>query len=407
MLNFELYNPVKIVFGPGESKRVGEYAKEYGKKAMVVSYEEHSFFTDLLKAVKKNLEDNGITVTEFYKVQANPLLSHIRQAIDICRAENVDMVIAVGGGSVMDSVKIIAAGVLYDDDPWRMFVYRQDIEVAVPPTKTLPTIMIPTLPATSSEMNCIGVATNDETKEKAFVMTPAIYAKVSIVDPALTCTLPAFQTAAGAIDAISHVMESYFNGDQHSPVQDRTQEGLIKSIMDELPQILANPSDVTHRANIQWASTLCWNGWMQAGLNATTPMHNMGHVLSAQFNVTHGVTLAIFMNSFFRYTANLNDERAARFAQLGEYLFGLKREGRADKDVANEFVDKFVEYMNSVGVPNTFTQLKQVCGIEITEKDFDMIADEVVRLGCDANGNLPSIPAIGRDGIMATLRLSL
>ena len=112
MLNFELYNPVKIVFGPGESKRVGNYAKDFGKKAMLVSYEEHSFFTDLLNAVKKNLEDNGVQVTEFYKVQANPLLSHIRQAIDICRQEKVDMVIAVGGGSVMDSTKIIAAGVL-------------------------------------------------------------------------------------------------------------------------------------------------------------------------------------------------------------------------------------------------------------------------------------------------------
>ena len=108
MLNFELYNPVKIVFGPGESKRVGTYAKDFGKKAMLVSYEEHSFFTDLLNAVKKNLEDNGVQVTEFYKVQANPLLSHIRQAIDICRKEKVDMVIAVGGGSVMDCCKAVS-----------------------------------------------------------------------------------------------------------------------------------------------------------------------------------------------------------------------------------------------------------------------------------------------------------
>lgn len=407
MLNFELYNPVKIVFGPGESKRVGNYAKDFGKKAMLVSYEEHSFFTDLLNAVKKNLEDNGVQVTEFYKVQANPLLSHIRQAIDICRQEKVDMVIAVGGGSVMDSTKIIAAGVLYPDDPWKMFVCRHDIEVAVPPTETLPTILIPTLPATSSEMNCIGVATNDETKEKAYVYTPVIYSKISIVDPELTCSLPAFQTAAGAIDAISHVLESYFNGDQHSPVQDRTQEGLVKAIMDELPLVLKDPKNVQHRANIQWASTLCWNGWMQAGLNAQTPMHNMGHILSAQFNVTHGVTLAIFMRSFFRYTANLNEERAARFAQLGQFLFGLDRSQKSDKEVANEFIDRFVAFMDSVGVPNTFTQLKQVCGIEITEKDFDMIADEIVRLGCDANGNLPSIPAVGRDGIMQTLKLSI
>ena len=400
MVNFELYNPVKVVFGAGESKRVGDFAKDFGENALVVSYENPTFFTELLGNIKNSLEKNSMKVFEFYKVQANPLLSHIRQAVDICRENKIDVVIGVGGGSVMDSSKIIAAGALYKDDIWKMFISRHDIEIAVPPTETLPTIMVPTLPATSSEMNCIGVATNDETKEKAYVYDSVIYPKVSVVDPELTCSLPAFQTASGAVDAISHVLEAYFNGDQNSPVQDRTQEGLVMAIMDQLPKILKDPSNVQYRSNIQWAATLAWNGWFQAGLNAPTPMHQIGHVLSAQFNVTHGVTLAIMMPAFFRYTASLNDERAGRYAIFGERIYGLKRDGRRDIDVANEFIDKFEQFIISVGVP---TKLSEV---GITEKDFDMIADEVVRLGCDADGNLPSIPKVGRDGIIKTLQLA-
>lgn len=401
MQNFELYNPVKVVFGPGTAKDIGKYAKTLGKKALVVTYENPTFFSDLLFQTKKALAENNVEMLEFYKVQANPLVGHIREAIDICRKEKVDVLIGIGGGSVMDSTKIIAAGTLYNDDVWKMFISRHDIDIAIPPKETLPTIMMPTLPATSSEMNCIGVATNEQTKEKAYVYDPVIYPKISIVDPELTCSLPAFQTASGALDAISHVLEAYLNGDQNSPVQDRTQEGLVRAIIDELPLVLKDPSNVEHRANIQWAATLCWNGWLQAGLNAPTPMHQMGHVLSARYNVTHGVTLAIFMNSYFKYTANLNEERSARFALLGENVLGISREGRSDQDVANEFVDRFHAYMKSVGIPTTLTE------VGVPEKDFDAIADDIVRLGCDKNGNLPSIPAIGRDGIMEILKMSL
>ena len=400
MLNFELYNPVKIIFGARESENAGAYARTLGKTALVVSYSEHSFISDLLDRVSASLLDNGVSVTTFYKVQANPLISHIREAISICREKKIDLVIGIGGGSVMDSAKIIAAGVLYPDDVWKMFVSRHDVDVAVPPTESLPTMLIPTLPATSSEMNCIGVATNDETHEKAYVVAPALYSKISLVDPELTLTLPAFQTASGAIDAISHVLEAYFNGDQYSPLQDRLQEGLVISIMEELKEVLADPENVAHRANIQWASTLAWNGWMQAGLNATTPMHQMGHVLSARYNITHGVTLAIFMASFFRYTATLNDERAARFAVAGERILGINRNGRSDYDVAEEFVDRFTEFMKSTGIPTTLHEV----GIE--EKDFGAIADDIVAHGCDLNGNLPSIPPIGREGILKTLYLA-
>ncbi|MBQ8431760.1 MAG: iron-containing alcohol dehydrogenase [Clostridia bacterium] len=400
MKNFVLYNPVRVIFGNGESKDMGRHVEGLGKKAMIVSYEVHDFLNPLLNDVKTSLENHGIEVVTFYQVQANPLLCHIRAAVEICRAEKVDFCIGVGGGSVMDSTKAIAAGTLYPHDLWKMFISRHDCEVSIPPVDTLPTVMIPTLPATSSEMNCIAVATNDETKEKAYIFTSALYPKLSIIDPSLTCSLPAFQTVIGAVDAMSHVLEAYLNGDQFSPLQDRLHEGILVTIMDELRAILKDPNDVTHRANIQWAATLAWNGYIQSGLDAPTPMHQMGHVLSARYNTPHGVTLAIFMDSYFRYTCTLNPEREARFALLGEKIFGLSRAGKTDREVAIATADRFVEFMDEVKAPHTLSAAK------VPAEEIPEIAEDILRHGCDANGNLPSIPPIGKDGILAILNMA-
>lgn len=400
MLNFELYNPVRIIFGPGEAENVGKYTKEYGTKAMLVTYDVHDFFNELLAKLDKSFKDAGVTVTEFFKVKPNPRLSDIEEAIDICRKEGIEVIVALGGGSVMDSAKAIGAGVKYDGDPWKMFVSRHDKAVAVPPTDTLPTIMIPTKSATSSETNNVAVATNDRTHEKAYIWAPVLYPKICVMDPCVTATLPKFPMAAGAVDAMSHVLEAYLNGDQNSPVQDRCHEGLLMAVMDLIRKIFKDPDDIQARASLQWASTLTWNGYLQAGLAAPTPCHQIGHVLSALYDIDHGVTLAVIMPAFFRYTAHLNDERAARFAELGYRIFRLDREGRKDIDVADECIDKFVAFVKEVGVP---VNLKSV---NVPKEDLDKIADEVIAHGCDADGNLPSIPKIGRDGLMTILNMA-
>ena len=166
MKNFELYNPVRVIFGNGESEDIGRHVAGLGKKALVVSYGTPTL-NALRARAEASLKSHGIEVVPFYCITANPLLSHIREAVEICRARGVDFCIAIGGGSVMDATKAIAAGVLYEQDLWKMFVSRHDCDVCTPPERSLPTVMIPTLSATSSEMNCIAVATNDETKEKA------------------------------------------------------------------------------------------------------------------------------------------------------------------------------------------------------------------------------------------------
>ena len=400
MLNFELYNPVRIIFGPGEAENIGKYTKEYGTKAMLVTYDVHDFFNELLAKLDKSFKDAGVTVTEFFKVKPNPRLSDIEEAIDICRKEGIEVIVALGGGSVMDSAKAIGAGVKYDGDPWKMFVSRHDKAVAVPPTDTLPTIMIPTKSATSSETNNVAVATNDRTHEKAYIWAPVLYPKICVMDPCVTATLPKFPMAAGVVDAMSHVLEAYLNGDQNSPVQDRCHEGLLMAVMDLIRKIFKDPDDIQARASLQWASTLTWNGYLQAGLAAPTPCHQIGHVLSALYDIDHGVTLAVIMPAFFRYTAHLNDERAARFAELGYRIFRLDREGRKDIDIADECIDKFVAFVKEVGVP---VNLKSV---NVPKEDLDKIADEVIAHGCDADGNLPSIPKIGRDGLMTILNMA-
>lgn len=398
MKNFELYNPVRVIFGNGESEDIGRYVEGLGKKALVVSYG-----TATLNALRAKVEASlaacGIEAVPFYCITANPLLSHIREAVELCRAQGVDFCIAVGGGSVMDSTKAIAAGVLYEGDLWKMFVSRHDCDVCVPPEKSLPTVMIPTLPATSSEMNCIAVATNDETKEKAYIYASALYPTLAIMDPALTCTLPASHTVVGAVDAMSHVLEAYFSGDQNSPLQDRLHEGILSTIMSELRAILKDPTNVEHRANMQWAASLAWNGYLQSGLAASTPMHQMGHVLSALYNTPHGVTLAIFMDSFFRYTSTLNEERARRFALLGTKVFGLDPKMPV-AEAAAKTVDALVAFMDEIGVAHTLS----AAGVPLT--DIEKIADEIVAHGCNAQGELPSIPPIGKDGILAILNMA-
>ena len=400
MQNFELYNPVRVIFGAGESKNIAKYTKSLGKRALLVSYENPTFLEGVLSDVRSSLIESGIDVVEFYRIQANPILAHVREAIEICKNEGIDFCIGVGGGSVMDSTKAIAAGALYDGDVWNMFISRHDVDVSVPPTSSLPTVMVPTLPATSSEMNCIAVITNERTTEKAYCFTAALFPTVSVIDPALTCSLPAYQSAVGAVDAMSHVLEAYLNGDQNSPLQDRLHEGILVTIMSELRAVLSDPYDVSHRANIQWAASLAWNGYLQSGLNASTPMHQMGHVLSARYGTTHGVTLAIFMDSYFKYTSSLNAERAARFATLGEHVFGICRSGRSDADVARETVEKFVEFMDSVNVPHTLGS----AGVPLDE--IEAIADDIVKHGCSAEGLLPSIPALGRTDIVEILNMA-
>ena len=397
MVNFELYSPVKVFFGPGERKRIGEAALSVSgtKTALLVSYEVHSFLDTLLSETAAALNAQGIQTVTCYNVTANPMISQIKAGIALCREHDVGVIIGIGGGSVMDTAKSIGVGCNYDGDVWDFF-YSRGTEAPTPlPEKTIPTIMIPTLPATSSEMNNIAVATNDATTEKSHICGNVLYPAASLIDPEITCSLPAYQTACGAVDAISHICEAYFNCEPDTPFQDRLQEGAVLTIMELLPKILKDPHNADLRASMQWASALCWNGWLQAGVAPRSPMHPIGHVLSARFGVTHGASLGIVMPSFFRYVV---DRRIDRFAQFGRRIFNLVG---TDEEIAHKAIDLFEQFISENGVQ---TRLSQV---NIVESDITDIAGDVERINCGADGCLPSNPPVNRADIEAILRLAL
>ena len=398
MENFELYNPVKIIFGPGEVSKTGEEAAKLGKKAMVVSYREHDFFADLLKSVETMLTSAGLGVVPYYEVTANPLMGQVDAAVRLCKAEDVDLVIAVGGGSAMDVAKITAAGVQYQEDLWKMIVSRHDQEVAEPPEKALPLLMVPTLPATSSEMNCGAVVTNERTMEKSYVFAECLYPKVSIVDPSLTCSLPPFQTACGAADTISHAMETYLNGVDDTPLQDRLLEAVITTIMENVGKALKDPNNVKVRAHLQWASVVAWNGWFQAGIGGWAPMHQLGHVLSARHNVTHGASLAIVMVAWMKY---LYEYRLERYVQFADRILGMDVKGKESDAVAQAAIDQFDSFLKDIGVPTRLSDCK------ISENEIDPMVDDVVRISFGPDGKLNSRPPIDRKQVKAIYNLAL
>ncbi|MEG1585011.1 MAG: iron-containing alcohol dehydrogenase, partial [Anaerovorax sp.] len=244
MNNFEFYNPVKIVFGAGEVGRIGEEAMRFGKRALIVSYTEVGFYGDLFDRIHKSLNDCGVTAVNYFGATANPKICEAKVGVELGKREQVDMVIGVGGGSAMDLAKITAAGILYPyDDLKRMIKFSHSQSNQVPPKEALPILMIPTLPATASEMNPTAVITDEETSRKSYVWEPAcLYPKVSILDPSLTVTLPPYQTACGAIDAISHVAEPFFFSDEATygniDLQDHMQIGVMQAIYNNMEKVL-------------------------------------------------------------------------------------------------------------------------------------------------------------------------
>lgn len=397
MEKFEFYNPVQIIFGEGEVSRTGKEAAKLGKNVLLVSYKEHDFFSELLANIKTMLEAEGLKVVPFFEVTANPLIGQVRAGIELSKNEGVDLVIAVGGGSAMDAAKIIAAGVLYEGDPWNMVVSRHDNVTVVPPKEALPLLLVPTLPATGSEMNCCGVVTNEETTEKSYAWDPCLYPKVSIVDPALTCSLPAYQTACGAADTISHVMEFYLNGFYDAPLNNRIQEGVILTVMENAPKVLEDPNDMAARANLQWAAIVALNGWSQPG-DAWTPMHQLGHVLSARHNVAHGATLAIIMPAWMKL---LHQRRPATYTQFAERIFGMDTSGKDPAALALEAIDRFEGFLKSIGVP---TRLSDV---NVSADEIDALIDDVVKISFGSDGKLNSRPPVDREDVRKVYELAL
>ncbi|NLI21917.1 MAG: iron-containing alcohol dehydrogenase [Clostridiales bacterium] len=397
MNSFEFFNPVHVIFGAGEVSRIGAEAEKLGRKALLVSYRDVGFFGDLPARIHGWLADAGVACADAFLATANPKVSEARDGVAIGRQVGADLVIGLGGGSAMDLAKVIAAGLLYPHDVKQMFHFSHSgAGVRIAPTEALPLLMIPTLPATASEMNPTAVITDEETLRKSYVWEPAcLYPRVSILDPALTLSLPAYQTACGALDAISHAVEPFFFSDEATygnlALHDQLQMGVIRAIYENLEKVLQNPRDLQLRGLMQWSATVGLNGWLTCGVQGWTPMHQMGHVLSSHFGATHGATLACMMIAWLRFFDRRPDN--ARFVKFSRLLYG--------KDSPAEAARQLEAYVRHVGVQSRISEFG------CTAADLDTLTAGLVDVSFGADGKLASVPKIDRDEARRIYELAL
>jgi alcohol dehydrogenase YqhD (iron-dependent ADH family) len=392
-MNFEFYNPTRLIFGAGSLSQLGEVAGKHGKKALIVTGGGSVKRSGVFDRAVASLKDAGISVAECSGIEPNPRIASVKRGALIARAENCDLVIALGGGSTMDASKVIAAATLYDGEPWDMIAHGQENQYI--PTRALPIITVPTLAATGSEMNSGAVISNDASKVKSFVMADCLFPQVALVDPELTLTVPKDQTAYGVCDIITHVTEGYFTGVDGTPIQDRFAEGVIINAINWGKKAVADGSDLEARAQVQWASVVALNGWVQAGVDMAPPVHMIEHALSAHHNITHGAGLAVINPAYMRFVAK---ERPGRFSQFAQRIFGLSATEKDDMELAMEGIEKFEDFLRSIGCPTRLSELG------IGDELFLRYAEDAVLVVHDDDGNLPGRPPMSKEDIIEVLR---
>ncbi len=359
MQNFVFHNPTKIIFGSDTIPLIGNEASQFGKKVLLVYGQQSIKKNGIYDTVVGSLDKAGLTVIEHRGVRSNPTLNHVRDGITLAKNYDVEVIVAVGGGSVIDSAKTIAAGALVEHDVWLFFKGKKSIK------KTLPILCILTLAAAGSEMNSGMVLTNEETQQKFGIGNKALHPKVSILDPSTTFTVPATYTAYGAVDAIAHILEFYFTTKEpHTPVQDRFMEGLALSLLESCDQCLANPTDYEARSNLMWCSTLALNGLTAAGLGKVGfPMHAIEHSLSALYDVPHGAGLSVVMPGWMQYEA---EKEPSKFSQFAERIFNLVQGTPQEK--ALHGIKQLKQWFEKINCPTNLS------GIGIPEADILKIA---------------------------------
>jgi len=361
MQSFVFDNPTKIIFGQGMIARIGNEVKRFGSKVLLVYGQESIKKHGIYDQVVSSLNNANLSIIEFPGVKSNPVLSHALKGIERARGENIDVILAVGGGSVIDTAKTIAVGVTADtdDDIWEYFTYKKKIRNA------LPILTVVTVSASASEMNPAAVITKEDGAQKFSIRSPLIQPKTSILDPTALFSLSPAYTAYSTVDIITHMLEGYFNNTEpDSPLQDRLVEGIMKTVMENTEVVLNDPENYNARANIMWSATLAFNGLTTAGMGVIRlPAHMMEHSLSALYNIAHGAGLSIILPGWMKYAVRTNP---AKFARLGRTMFAI--EETDDLTAAGEGIDRLQRWFSSIGSP---TSLQEA---DIPEKDIDIIA---------------------------------
>lgn len=358
---FDYCNPTHIVFGAGRVEELGRIAKEYGKKVLLVTYDKEMMEKiGLLDKVLIPLQDAGLEVCECYGVKSNPSLFHARKLVETAKEFAPDVIVAVGGGSVIDESKCVGAAIGSEEDIWDMVEDNSKI------TRTLPLIAVCTIPATSSEMNNIAVISNDETGRKDGLESPVLYPETALLDPEITCTIPLRQTAYSAADITSHLLEGYLShNDDFVPMQNRYFESMIKTQMDCMERILEEPGNLEARAMMMWAATNSWNGFCVLGIGPFESMiHALGHIISEMYDTPHGATMSIIIPALMGFNV---EKRKVRYARIARKLFGVDEDD--DLRAAKTGVRMMRAWLRHIGAP---TSLKEA---GIPTDRFDEMAE--------------------------------
>ena len=380
MVNFEYYTPTKVVFGKDTEKEVGKLVKACGGTKVLVHFGGGSVKrSGLLDRVLASLDEAGIAHVELGGVVPNPRLSKVREGIELGKAEGVDFLLAVGGGSVIDSLKAIGYGMCYDGDVWDFY------EGKAVPAACLPLGCVLTIAAAGSEMSASSVISNEEGWKKRGVNSDLCRARFAIMHPELTYTLPAYQTASGCVDILYHTIERYFSGGETVEPTDYMAEGLMRTMLEMAPKAIADPTDYESHAAIMWCGSLSHNGLTGAGRGGRGRVgdwasHQLEHELSGMFDVTHGAGLAAVWGAWSRYVMPAAPERFARFARN---VMGVQAEGDAAV-VALAGIEAFENFLRSIDMPTNIREL----GLELTDEQIDELSWKCTFFGKRAIGSV-------------------
>ncbi|WP_239615657.1 iron-containing alcohol dehydrogenase [Cohnella mopanensis] len=384
---FELYNPTKLVFGADKVKQLGELVKPYGKRILLV-YGGGSIKTSgLYEDVLFQLNAIDATVHELSGIEPNPRLSTVNKGIEICRKEKIEFVLAVGGGSVLDAAKAIAAGALYSGDVWDFTIHKAVIQEALP----IGTVL--TLAATGSEMNGNAVISNWETKQKRGLGSKFVYPKFSILDPKLTYTVPANQTVNGIVDIMSHVFEQYFSLTTDIPLQERFAESILLTVIENGEKAIADGSDYDARANLLLAGTFALNGTLPNGVTTDWASHGIEHEVSAIYDIAHGAGLAIIFPNWMKHVYK---ERVSKFVQYAVRVWNVDPTGKTDNEIALAGIAATRAYFTRIGAPTTLGELG------INDENIDRMAEEATQFG-----PIGTFKQLSKDDVVQILTASL
>lgn len=373
MNNFVFYSPTEFVFGKATEMQVGALARKHGARKVMIVYGGGSVVrSGLLDRVKQSLQEAGIEYCLMGGVQPNPVDTKVYEGIEFCRREQADMLLPVGGGSVIDTAKAIAAGVLYEGNFWDFYIGKAKV------TKALKVAVVLTIPAAGSEGSGNTVITKLDGLQKLSLRVPEVLRPVfSIMNPELTYTLPPFQTACGVADMMAHIMERYFTNTQEVEIGDRLCEGTLMAIINEAPKVMRNPEDYGARANLMWAGMIAHNGTCGVGCEEDWASHFLEHEISAIYGVTHGAGLSVIFPAWMTWMVEHN---VGKIAQYAVRVWGVP-ESEDKKAVALEGIGKLKAFFSSLGLPVTFKEL----GVE--NPDIDRLADSLHRNKGELVGN--------------------